>query len=164
MINSILVWSCRGTGARGTLRHIQEMIKRHKPPIVALLEPRVQNSSFASIFHSEIMTDMIAVETRGFAGGIWLMWNRHKLTVEDLSSNDQILNILVHEKRISPCLVSIVYASSNALTRADLWKYITQLGEIVHIPWAIMGDFNQPLESVEKHEGRPIIIANADKL
>lgn len=160
MINSILVWNCPGARARRTLRHLQKMITMHRISMVALLETRVHSKNFVSTFHSEVMT----VEARGFAGGIWLMWNRQDIEVEEISSNDQILNVLVWEERRAPFLLSFVYASPNILTRAELWQFISHLGEFFDIPWADMGDFIQLPNIIDKFGGRLVNLANANKL
>lgn len=164
MINSILVWNCWGVGTWGTLRYLQELIKIHKISIVALLEPRIHSSKFVPQFHSEAMTYMITVEARGFAGGIWLMWNQQEVDIEEISSNEKILNVLIQEEGKIRCLLSVVYASPTITMRMELWSYISQLGEIVDIPWVVMEDFNQPLEMKDKYGGRPINMVNANRL
>lgn len=107
---------------------------------------------------------MITVEARGFKGGIWLLWNRHDVEIEELSSTAQILIVLVREGRGLPCLLSIMYASPNPFDRAELWTYLSQLGGLVGIPWAVMGDTNQPLDLHDKLGGHPINLLKANKL
>lgn len=34
-----------------------------------------------------------------------------------------------------------------------LWQYLAQLGSCIHLPWCVIGDFNQPLSGAEKIGG-----------
>lgn len=58
----------------------------------------------------------------------------------------------------------IIYASSNPNYRDKLWSYLQQLGKIIRVARLVVGDVNQPMETAEKHGGRPINKNRAAKL
>lgn len=101
-------------------------------------------------------TDGIFVEAIGFAGGIWLCWDADRVHVEEVSTFDQIITELVRDGHHQPWVLSVIYASPNPTVRDALWNYIMQLGNIINIPWLIIGDCNQPLTADDKQGGRPI--------
>lgn len=39
--------------------------------------------------------------------------------------------------------------------REELWAYLTQLGQVLKVPWLLAGDFNQIVDPLEKSGGRP---------
>lgn len=69
---------------------------------------------------------------------------------------DQVVTVLVQEPLNCPWLLTMVYASPKAYIREELWQYIRQLGAVVNIPWVLIGDVNQPLDSCDKRGGRPV--------
>lgn len=46
---SLLCWNCRGAGSMSFLRNVKDLIKRHKPEILALLEPRIGGETAKSV-------------------------------------------------------------------------------------------------------------------
>lgn len=120
MMNNILIWNCRGAGSPKIVYHIVDMIKIYKPSIVALLETRVQSKKMAPILEKSYLTDFIAVEACGFAGGIWLGWEESSVTIEFISHNDQILNVLVKTASGGFWILSVIYAAPNPLFLMEL--------------------------------------------
>lgn len=49
-----------------------------------------------------------------------------------------------------------LYASPNPTTRADLWRYLKELGTTIREPWLFVGDVNQPLGNSDKRGGIPV--------
>lgn len=61
--------------------------------------------------------------------------------------------MLVYTKDQAPWFLSAIYASQNPIFRQDLWDSINCLGQIVMIPWLLVGDFNQIVCYEEKKRG-----------
>lgn len=99
-MNKVLVWNCRGIGASKTLSYLVDMIKCHKPNMVALLKTRVHSNRAMDIVSKTYLTDFAAAEAAGFTGGIWLIWDRLTVTMEIISKNDQALNAIVHMESV----------------------------------------------------------------
>lgn len=144
------MWNCRGASSSTTIMHLIDMLKLHRPAIVALLEPKVHSSKANKIIHKTYLTNVVAVEVVGFAGGIWLFWDGTCVEIDVIYINDQILTMGVKSGREVYWLLSIIYASPNVLCRVELWQYLEELGGIIHIPWMLVGDFNQPMDAWDK--------------
>lgn len=153
---STIVWNCRGMGSRATRLHLKELLNSHKPGILALLEPRVHSSCILQFLYTTEFTDMLVVEAMGFIGGIWLLWDCQKITIESITLENQIINVVVKELMGQHWLLSVVYASPRPLERDVLWAYLRQIGVVVNIPWLLIGDVNQPLNSCDKQGGQPL--------
>lgn len=151
-------------GSKNTKLHLKEMIRMHKPAIVALLETRVHSSQVLPFLENYGFSDMLVVEALGFVGGIWLLWDKNLVNVELLSMEDQVVSILVKEPLGCHWLLTVVYSSPKAYVKEELWQYVRHLGAVVHIPWVLIGDVNQTLDSCDKHGGRPVNRQLASKL
>lgn len=143
-------------GSRHTRLHLREMIKVHKPTILALLETKVHSRGAMDFLAQLGFTDLLVVEALGYVGGIWLMWNDATITVDLFSMEDQYITVLVKEGGGHNWLLTVVYASPLFQFRNHLWHYIGEMGSIVDIPWVVIGDVNQTLDHWDKHGGRPI--------
>lgn len=95
-MSNTLVWNCRGADAQETNTYLHDMISHHNPCIITLLEARVHSThAHRNILSKTYLTNIIAVEAVGFVGGLWLMWDAARVSVELISAHDQILTILV---------------------------------------------------------------------
>lgn len=155
-MNRLLVWNCRGAGSLDTHAYLMNMLQAHRPAVVALLETRVPSDRAKKLIQNSYLTNYTAVEAVGFAGGIWLLWDRNLVEVEALSHFDQVLNVGVQSGSGKYWLLSIMYASPNPLWRSELWHYLMKLGSIVEIPWLLIGDFNQVLDVWDKVGGNGV--------
>lgn len=63
------------------------------------------------------------------------------------------MNVFIWIDNSPPWLLSTVYESPMATYRQHLWEYLLQLGNLVDIPWLMLGDFNQILHPSEKKGG-----------
>lgn len=43
-----------------------------------------------------------------------------------------------------------MYVSVKNVIREELWLYIRQMGEVVDLPWVLIGNTNQPLDHKDK--------------
>lgn len=132
------------------------MISTHHPAILILLEPRVHSSSIMAFLNHIGYTDMLAVEACGFAGGIWLLWDCDRVDIVEVDMTDQLLSVMVRPPSGEPWLLSTIYASPQAMNRLTLWVYLSQLGTVVNLPWLLISDTNQSLESRDKVGGKPV--------
>lgn len=155
MCNSLITWNCRGAGAKETWLHVQDMIRFHKPSILALLETRVSSDVGRRWLKPLGFTNLLAMEAVGFVGGIWVLWDETRVVVEEIFSHNQIVTVAIHDPGGEPWFASIIYASPNHLCRQELWFYLKKLGYLIHLPWLLIGDFNQIISPLEKHGGSP---------
>lgn len=121
-------------GSKETTLQVKEMIKTHQPAILALLETRLHSSRIMQFLQNTGFTDMLTVEAMGFVGGIWILWDCHRVMLEPLVLGDQIISVMVQEPLGPTWLLSVVYASPRPTDRDVLWEYLRELGAVVNIP------------------------------
>lgn len=119
----MLAWNCRGACSRAFHRHLRDLLQVQKPDILILLETRCGSDVVHEIFKYSGFTAFIISKACGYAGGIWILWDRIKLTLEPLAVHDQIVSVLVHSVEGSPWVLSAIYASPSSFFRVDLWEY-----------------------------------------
>lgn len=163
MINTI-VWNCRGFGARKTKLHLKEMIRVYKLGILAVMETKVHSSQEIGFLESLGFTYKLVVEAMGFVGGLWLLWDSVIVTIENIFMNTQMITVFVKENVMPTWMLTVVYPSPRATSQEELWEYLEQLGCVVDVPWVVVGDVNQVLDSSDKSGGNQINWTQATKL
>lgn len=78
------------------------------------------------------------------------------MSIETISVNCQIINMIVTDKEHEDWLLSIVYASPRVSIRKCLWEYIRRLDAVVKYPWMITGDLKEIISEREKFGRKPI--------
>lgn len=76
-------------------RAFKEIVKSNRPNLVALEEPRCSGSRAQKIIKCLGFKHNIMVDSRGFAGGIWLFWNRGHISMPRKEDHDQFLHVEV---------------------------------------------------------------------
>ncbi|MBA0827858.1 hypothetical protein Goarm_012602 [Gossypium armourianum] len=71
------------------------------------------------------------VEANGFAEGIWLCWT-NDIMVDILNIHSQVVHVKIHSTMsLDHFFCSIVYASSHAAKRRELWHVLSSLAVLV---------------------------------
>lgn len=80
------------------MRYLHDMLVENKPSILALVKTRVSSVHAKHyILNKTYLTNILAVQAVGFAGGIWLMWDATRVTVDEVAMNEQIITVIVHD-------------------------------------------------------------------
>lgn len=69
----IVVWNCKGVGNPKFKINFLDLMKTHKPGIVALLETKVSLDFMRTFFKSLGLKGSVHVNPMGRVGGIWLL-------------------------------------------------------------------------------------------
>ena len=96
----------------------------------------------------------IHTETIGLSGGLWLLWNDDKVSVEELAKTEQEIHIevKVYASNLSWIFFAI-YASPRNEDRCVLWNNLTKVTELHNKLWVMAGNFNEPLLDEDKFGG-----------
>ncbi|KAI8006782.1 hypothetical protein LOK49_LG07G02097 [Camellia lanceoleosa] len=84
---NIMLWNCRGAGNKIFHRNFKEIIRTHRPDVVALFETKVLFSSMGLFFNNLGYTASTVVDPVGRVGGIWLIWNPTQVSVNAFVTN-----------------------------------------------------------------------------
>lgn len=101
-------------------------------------------------------TNWIRVESTGYAGGIWLLWNDEYANVHYCSSTTQLLHCKVEPINEGASFwMTGVYGEPNLYHRNELWEDLVGLSRNIDEPWIVAGYFNAYRQAEDKSGGAP---------
>lgn len=78
----------------------------------------------------------------GRDGGIALIW-KTGFDCEIVHNTDKMINVIVSNNPSKPeFLVTFLYGSVYHEEKMVQWRYISEIGDQVNLPWVIIGDLN----------------------
>ena len=109
---NILMWNCRGALNADFKRRIFEMVVNHHPAIMVITKTRVSGKRAKRIAEGLPFDGFYATDTIGYAGGLWLFWNKDKAEVFILSATKQEIHASMKVCNSNTSwLISSIYAS-----------------------------------------------------
>ncbi|GKV25513.1 hypothetical protein SLEP1_g34945 [Rubroshorea leprosula] len=156
----IVSWNCRGAANQNSLNHVLELKRIHSPAIMLIMETKL-NGERAHNMASRIFPNCHVVDSDGLAGGIWLLWDANKVSIDIIFSSNQAIHAMVKVCNHSVIsnfewFFSGVYGRPQFDIRSLLWHELSDMAKHINLPWIIAGDFNDVTEQGEKFGGNPI--------
>lgn len=150
---SILCWNVRGAVNTAGRRHTRELVRKHHPSIVMLMETHCTFSR-AERFWNKLGYEAGAYfEAQGHSGGIWILVEKGRdFTSSVVDCFHQIVTISI-KKGAHIWWCSAVYASPIPSIRDQLWEHLGTLRALVQGPWLLMENFNEILLPSEVRGG-----------
>ncbi|KAJ8762937.1 hypothetical protein K2173_023066 [Erythroxylum novogranatense] len=131
-------------------KHIKEYYSEFHPDIVTLVETRISSHTANLVISKLNFSRSHKVEARGFAGGIWIVWNDN-IELEVLQNHPQFIHCRVKKRPAAHWVfVSFVYGSPQKSIRKLLWAELLTIACTMSTPWLLAGDFNAILCRAEK--------------
>jgi hypothetical protein len=153
----VLVWNIRGLNKPLKQQEIKRSIRSKHVAIICLLETRVKEDNVLRI-KDYICPSWMMVHNYDShpLGRIWICWDPVIVSMDIVSSTEQVLTCKVTETKESMSwIMAAAYGANQGLARKQM------MGESVHVrasieylPWIIAGDFNvirYPQESSGSH-------------
>lgn len=137
----LLIWTCQGSASKGFLRVIMDLLRVHRPRILALLEPRISGDQTNGICRKVGFDNWVQVEAVGFSDGIWIFWMDGYM-VDILFTHPQFIALKVCYGGSEPWFLTVVYGSPNAALRKRLWEDLVPDKLGMKGAWLRVGDFN----------------------
>ncbi|KAL4303954.1 hypothetical protein GQ457_10G016280 [Hibiscus cannabinus] len=115
-------------------RQFRSFMREHKPNIVALFEPRISGIVADRVIARMGFSNSYRVETNGFSGGIWLLWD-DSIVIHVTRVANQFITVSVDGScfRVKFQL-TVVYASPVAVKRKLLWVLLADSKPPDHVP------------------------------
>lgn len=142
---SFLSWNVRGASNDTAKRHIKELIRKHRPTIIFIMETHTLFDKVKAFWHRVGYIPIHVVEAQGHSGGLWaLIQSGHSLNIKvwDFSNHSISLEIKVGSQS---WMCTAVYASPNPSTRDNFWHYLCSISPSIQCPWLLLGDWNEIL-------------------
>ena len=134
----------------------------HDLAVFVVMETRLERERAKDITDSLPFDGAIHVDTIGYAGVLWLMWNADKVEVTSLAKTKQEIHVTIKVRASNlSWLFSAIYASPRFVKRSILWNNLIHTVELHSMPWVIAGNFNEPLNNADKLGGRNVSISRS---
>ncbi|GLT52768.1 hypothetical protein SLA2020_260880 [Shorea laevis] len=154
-------WNCRGATNNDFKRSVMDIKREHNPGIFVIMETKLAGNRAAEVAQSLEYPKWEIVDADGFAGGIWLLWDDSRFTIDILNKGSQVIHSLVQVKT-HPFLsnfywyFSAVYGRPQFETRCLLWDNLMEFSRNINGSWLVVGDFNDVIAQSEKFGGNPV--------
>ncbi|KAL4318363.1 hypothetical protein GQ457_18G022390 [Hibiscus cannabinus] len=126
----------------GFNRSFKLLVRRQKPDIVVIMEPRISGREADRFIHRSGFEFSYRVEANGFSGGIWVLW-RGTINVQVLAVSNQYIHALCSAGDGGDSFFgTFIYASPNAARRRTLLEQLLALDPGSASPWVLGGDLN----------------------
>ncbi|KAH7835169.1 hypothetical protein Vadar_023516 [Vaccinium darrowii] len=154
----------KGAASPHFRRHFNDLVRDHHPTFVIIAETRIAGSRAKDLSEGLGFSHSFVVDSVGFSGGLWLLWNDDVFRCDALAITRQEIHasVQVHSNS-TPFILSAIYACPDLDIRKELWENLCVLADNHNEPWLMMGDFNVILFSNEKFGGRPINWSRASR-
>jgi exonuclease III len=106
---SVLSLNCRGLGGAATVRELRDLLKRHNPIILCVVETQLHKKNVENLSSSLGFDKCFAVSSAGRSGGLGLFWNK-EIKIEVLPYSQYHLDTIVTEEGQEPWRLTLVYA------------------------------------------------------
>ncbi|KAJ4839856.1 hypothetical protein Tsubulata_030162 [Turnera subulata] len=150
---SVLSWNCQGAAKRQFCRLCKEICREERPDIVIVVEPRISGVKAERVIRRLRFPNSHRAEARGYAGGIWVLWDAGRTKVSIVHSHTQFIHFTVDTEK-GLVEFTAVYASPQEKWRRYLWDNLEVLARHILSPWFLIGDFNAILDGLERRDAR----------
>ncbi|KAH0705503.1 hypothetical protein KY290_010195 [Solanum tuberosum] len=90
---NIIVWNCKGCNGAKFRRNFRSLLDWHKPPLVVLLETKIQcHPTLLKIFS---FNKMIEVSAIGNSRGIVVLWDDNFLELDEITTTSQEVHAMI---------------------------------------------------------------------
>ncbi|BFG40358.1 hypothetical protein CerSpe_266320 [Prunus speciosa] len=153
---NLVCWNVRGAASTKFKNNMVELIRSHHMDILFVCEPRISGEKALKIATSLGFSCVEIVDSVGFSGGLWLMWDDSRVHLDIIGTSDQSITACVSWKDHSPWLLTVVYANPSGFKREKLWEYLDFVATCHQLPWLLAGDFNEMLGVEDKLGGASV--------
>ncbi|XP_038688711.1 uncharacterized protein LOC119987879 [Tripterygium wilfordii] len=150
----ILAWNCLGLGNSRSVQALNHLVQRYNPHIIFLIETRLSIRKMEVAARKAGFVGCIATSGVDGSTGLALLW-REGFSVQLKSFSNSHIDGLTHcvGETVSWRLTGF-YGSPIYQKRINSWNLLRRLRDCSSLPWLVLGDFNEILDSSEKSGGR----------
>ncbi|XP_075647267.1 uncharacterized protein LOC142618248 [Castanea sativa] len=94
LMMNVIIWNCRGALKPSFKSHVQDLIVDHDPAILVIMET-VGGDRAKEISDTFPLQGAIHMDTVGYVGGLWFLWNLDRVEITNLASTEQEIHALV---------------------------------------------------------------------
>ncbi|GKV19300.1 hypothetical protein SLEP1_g29582 [Rubroshorea leprosula] len=152
---NILSWNCQGLGQALTRRVLKDLIFKHRPCLVFLMETKKTMRYLEGLRRRLSFANGVYVEPQGYSGGLALWWT-DEVHISIFSSDKNMFDGSLSDAEYNVTWhFSFIYGEPNIQMRRDMWSRVIELKRAAVIPWLLMGDLNLVGDSFDKKGKSP---------
>ncbi|GLT80975.1 hypothetical protein SLA2020_523840 [Shorea laevis] len=156
----IISWNCHGALKAGFRKSVMDLKRIHNLAMLLILETKISGQNAQEVADSLGFPKSCIVNSDGLAGGLWLLWDDSRLSVDVLSTSNQAIHAVIQVSN-NPSLpfnwfFSSIYGRPQFEIRNILWQELSAMASVIQGPWMIIGDFNDVVDQSEKFGGNQI--------
>ncbi|KAL6181349.1 hypothetical protein ACLB2K_048004 [Fragaria x ananassa] len=150
----VLSWNCRGICGDSTTGALKNLVSQNRPQIVFLCETKINNSrAFENLRLALWFAHGEGVLSAGLSGGLGMFWN-DDVKVKFVSSSPHHIDVEIDGGPGNPrWRLTGFYGWPRTADRDRSWNLLKELNDLNSLPWVVIGDFNEILNSGEKKDG-----------
>ncbi|OMO73242.1 reverse transcriptase [Corchorus capsularis] len=152
----ILIWNCRGAANSEFKRVFTDLVRTNRPSICFLAETKISGDIANRVVASLGFGGSHIINARGFAGGLWMLWDPDQVDINVLPHGEQAIHAVAKVRSSHfdfNWLISGIYASPRLQDRLLLWDELKTISDNYSGPWSLMRDFNEIFSEHEKFGG-----------
>ena len=152
----MLTWNVRGANKCDKRKVIKALIRKNRVDLVCLQETKIQEMSTGIVRSLGVgrFLEWGAVDSRGAAGGIVVIWDNRMLELVDMQKG--LFSISCTFKSCEDGFIwtfTGVYGPTLRRKRESFWEELGTIKGFWNGPWCVAGDFNAIMRPDESSRG-----------
>ena len=152
----ILSWNVRGVNDPVKRSVIKGFLRSNRVDLVCFQETKVQQMNIGMVRSLGVgwYLNWIALDAKGSAGGILLLWDKRRISLDDSVAGSFSVSCLFRMVEDGfQWVFSGVYGPIEKRFRESFWEELGSIRGLWDNPWCVGGDFNEILSPNERSRG-----------
>ncbi|GMI96865.1 hypothetical protein HRI_003355800 [Hibiscus trionum] len=146
-------WNVRGLGSPHVVRRVGATLREFSPALIFLIETKLHSSKMERVRRKFGYRNGIDVSSTGRSVGLSLGWKDNvKVSLRSFSTRHIDVLIEADSDGVSWHFTGFYGAPETNNSQAS-WDFLRSLNDSPHVPWCVLGDFNEILSLEEKQGG-----------
>lgn len=150
----ILSWNCRGLGTPEAVPVLRNLVRFHHPDVVFLIEMLATKTHVEKVRRRLGFESALSVDKVGRSGGLALLW-RSGISCDIISYSRHFINAEMVDLEQGRWRLTGFYGIAERGRRRESWQMLRQLAGMSPLPWCVLGNFNDILDSGDKSGRSP---------
>ena len=147
-----LSWNCRGLGQPWAVLKLTDLVKKHSPSILFLMETRAKDHKLKTLC-SKLHLENVFIESQvNTGGGLALYW-KDGINLKVLDSTPTFVDVVVNPGMDDAQRLMGFYRNPRTANRKHSWALLKHLYLKLDLPLLCVGDFNKITKAEEKKRG-----------
>ncbi|XP_060974707.1 uncharacterized protein LOC133039776 [Cannabis sativa] len=149
----ILSWNARGLGNSSAFRHLRLLVQQQSPQVLFLMETKLPINSVSRFRQSLLFSNGLESPRLGLSGGLMLLW-KDDIDISLLNFGPNFFDCYLKMNDSPTFHLTCFYGAPEAHNRSASWTLLQRLADVApHLPWFVIGDFNEILFNSNKSGG-----------